>query len=41
MINIPVNGSIMAYLRLEPMNCIIDPKENIGGLYLGNLYAAS
>lgn len=35
-----VSGAIMAYLRIEPMNCIIKPVDGKGGLYLGNVYAA-
>ncbi|KAL4436268.1 hypothetical protein ABPG74_015859 [Tetrahymena malaccensis] len=29
-----------AYLRMDPMNCIIDPQGSKGGLYLGNIDAA-
>ena len=34
-------GALTAFLRIDPMNCIIDPNlEGKGGLFLGNIYAA-
>ena len=31
---------MLAYLKIDPMNCIIDPQGSKGGLYLGNIDAA-
>lgn len=30
----------LAYLKMDPMNCIIQPEGYAGGLYLGNIDAA-
>lgn len=36
-------GALTAFLRIDPMNCILDPEgenEERGGMFLGNIYAA-
>ncbi len=31
---------MITYLKQNPINCIIDPVEDKGGIYLGNVFAA-
>ena len=33
-------NALYAYIRQNPMNCILEPQNQCGGLYLGNLEAA-
>lgn len=33
-------GSYTSFLSIDVINCILEPVQNVGGLYLGNIYAA-
>jgi hypothetical protein len=34
------NNQLIHYLRLNPLNCIVEANEEGGAIYLGNIYAA-
>ena len=38
--NLPLSSVITSFLKLEPINCILEASKGRGGLYLGNIFAA-
>lgn len=37
---LPFSGAITTFLKIDPINCILDAEKDKGGLYLGNIFAA-